>query len=400
MFRGDHDHLTGEALAKWSDLPFAYQIQHAYHVSSACKFCWAVVNGEQMEQPLTYDDPFLRALARIRLQPKVDLSLPSDSIRLFVYPPFPPSDFPSLLLGESITLGRKSPGPNRVARFLGLPSALAQLLRESPETNEAGTNLRVNVGCAAVYFYSLAEDRKKADQALEETKELFEGPGDDRARINLKMAELTLAKTVSEATSIMNDITDNEFPLLVRDPVLRFEISCALATGLNRAGATDYSKHDLPWPLSELGLGSFDHEVNRLNSLIHKARFVASLIGDRIPDMSPSVAQELENAFDAVKHHGDAYSQGLYYQLLGELLRDESAFANALSVYSSFELEQPFLEAWIKLDRLLLNAGSSSLSDVRHGIFSLSEGAFGTEAAKRMTRIIYAGSDADSESGG
>lgn len=379
-------HLTAKALAKWSILPFAYQVQHVYDVAAGCDTCWAAIEAMKASQPLQQSEPFLRTLARVRLLPRVDLSLPSQAIRASTSP-FRPEDFPSLFVQESISMGRQSGGPNRVATYLGLPSALAGLLRETSTTEEAGNDLSVNVDCAAVEFYLLADDQRKAEEVLKSARNRVDDDTDSLTQVNLMLAEFHVAcsKGRTDAMRWVNRLTDEGFRLILYDPVRRFEISCEVARGLNRLGARDH-RADASWALSELELGSWGTEVSQLNGLFYKARF-ATTIEHLIPSLPLTVASELEGNLDRVNLYGDYYSLGLFHQLLGELRRDEESFDMALGVYGALELEGPFFETWKKLDVLLEGRGDWR-SQRRHEIASKAHGIFGKDTTQKMVRLL------------
>jgi hypothetical protein len=383
------DHLTTEFLEKWPTLPFAYQMQGAYHVSTGCRKCWSAINAARLSQPLGHSDPFLRALARVRLLPKVDLSLSSQAIRSLVWEPFRPDDFPTLLLQESIGLGLESEGPNRVANYLGLPSSLAELLKESPATETTGTDLRINVDCAAVEFYLLAGDTGEAEKHLESAKEHLGDLGDRCdvfTQVNVMLAEFILAasRDRTEAARCSIRLTDDGFPLLVHDPVRRFELSCEVNRCFQQIGESDKAKTAM-WPLSELELGQFGHVIHRLNGLFYKARYVVAF-EPQLPSLPRAVVSELESAYETIKENGDLYSLGHYHQLRGELGRDEAAFDGALEIFLVPGLERPFFEAWLKLDRLMVETESPRLSERRHQIASQAAAIFGKDVAQSMVR--------------
>jgi hypothetical protein len=396
-------HLTTEFLEKWPTLPFAYQMQGAYHVSTGCRKCWSAINAARLSQPPGHSDPFLRALARVRLLPKVDLSLSSQAMRPLVWEPFRPDDFPTLLLQESIRLGLESEGPDRVANYLGLPSSLAELLRESPATETTGTDLRINVDCAAVEFYLLAGDSRAAEKHLESAKVHLDELGDrcdSLTQVNVMVAAFILAasRDRTEAGECMIRYNDYGSPLLMHDPVRRFEISCEIARGLNGVGVADNAR-DATAALSELELGTYGDIKHQLNGLFYKARF-ATAVGDLLPGLMRKVTAELESAYETIKEHGDLYSVGLYHQLRGELERDETAFDGALDIFSTSGLERPFFHAWLKLDRLMVETESSQLSDRRHEIASQAAATFGKDAAQSMVRATPWYKEAVPELGG
>jgi hypothetical protein len=395
-------HLTTEFLEKWPTLPFAYQMQGAYHVSTDCRACWTTINAARLSQPLGYNDPFLRALARVRFLPKVDLSLSSQAIRPLVWEPFRPDEFPTLLLQESIRLGLESEGPNRVANYLGLPSSLAELLRESPATETTGTDLRINVDCAAVEFCVIAGDTREAEKHLESARNHLDDlgdRGDSVTKTNVMLAAFTLAasRDRTEAGECMIRYNDYGYPLLIHDPVRRFEISCEIARGLNGVGAAD-NEGDARSALSELDLGTYGDIKIQLNGLFYKARF-AIAVGDLLPGLARKVTSELASVYETIRDHGDLYSVGLYHQLRAELDRDETAFDDALEIFLTPGLERPFFETWLKLDRLMVETESPRLSERRHQIASQAAAIFGKDAAQSMVRATpwYTNTVADLE---
>ena len=383
------DHLTTESLMKWPSSPFAYQVQGAYHVSTGCPVCWAAINAARLSQPLGHNDPFLRALARVRLLPKVDLSLSSQAIRPLVYEPFRPDDFPSLLLQESIRLGPESEDPNRVANYLGLSSALAELLRESPATEATGTDLRINVDCAAVEFFVDAGNAREAEKHLESARGHLDDLGercDSSTQVNVMLAAFALAasRDRTEAAECMIRYNDHGYSLLLHDPVRRFEISCDIARGLTGVGAAD-NAGDAASALSELELGLFGDIKHSLNGLFYKARFAIE-VAALLPDLPRKVSSELASAYETVKEHGDLYSVGLYHQLRGELGRDETALNDTLDIFSTPGLERAFFGAWLKLDGLMVETESPRLSEKRHEVASQATAIFGKDAAQSMVR--------------
>lgn len=382
------DHLTTETLSRWESLPFTSQMGPAHHLSVACDECWSVVNSTAPTQPLSHSDPFLRTLARVRHLPKVDLSLPSQALRLLANPPFLRSDFPLLLLQESIALAFDSPDPDRVASLPGLPAAVAEMLKDDSETQKQGTGLKVNVQCAAVHFYLLADDLRSATEALNQAGELYVRQTCELSTaINLRLASFMLAcrGSRSKAMSIMNDITDKDFPSIMSDPIRRFEISCQLVQGLKRVGGTGDEREAISWALSQLDLGSWEHEIHRLSGLVCKAR-VASAIPTLQACLPHTVAAELEGALESVERHGDEFSLGLFHQLIGELRQDDSSFDVAFAIYSDLGLERPFQEAWLAQERMAGDpAGRPQLRDKTH---QKALKNFGRDAADRMLRIV------------
>ena len=385
-------HLTPKSLEHWATLPFPSQMQYVHHVSVACSDCWSVIYDSEPSQPRGHDDPFLRAVARILQQPKVDLSLPSLALRPLMSNPFRPDDFAALLLEESIALGLESPSPYRVASYLSLPSALAELLRESPATETAGVDLRVNVGCAAVRFYLLAGDVTKAEDTLTKAKEHHDP---DRCytstTVNLMLAEFKVAceRDRTEAVRLYSKMTQEGFPLLVADPVLRFEISRQLANGLHRLGRDSADNpDDANWALSQLEIGHVSHDIVRLNGIYHKARF-AIAAGSLLPDLPSTAATELEADLEGVDRWGDYYTLGLFYQLLGELRQDAPVLENALKTYAILKLEADFLETW----RLIEKLDPLSRSRVSDRAYK----AFGAESSHRMARIVADSGKAQTE---
>ena len=382
-------HLTAEDLAEWPKSKLGYHLQFAYHLTEACPDCWGTIHSAQLGEPHRHGEPFLRALARIRLQPKVDLSVPSQALRPLAVEPFRPSDFPMLLLQESIALALERGHGGPLVSFLFVPMKLGEFLGTLPEMETVGTELSVNVHCAFVDLFLQHRERAAAEVSLQAAKGQVHDGCDAVTRAHVLLAEFLWACGSGDkkaAVECADRLTGEGWPLLVADPVRRFEISCEVVRGLARVGSADPARN-AAWPLSELEVGEFGHLLHRLNGLFHKARY-ATAVAAEIPGLAPTVAMELESAFASVKAHGDLYSLALYHQLRGELDGDETAFDDALDIFSALELERPFFDAWRKLDGWLVATNSPDLAERRHHLSKHAMAVFGKDVALRRIKAM------------
>ena len=370
------EHLAVADLATWRDQspPRAYQIRYAYHLSTGCERCWSALGSMRPMEPRRLDDPFLRTLARIRLHPKVDLSLPSQALRPFIHACFAPSSVATLLLQESVALGTD----------FGLVSALAELLIDTPGMETEGVDLKVKTECAAVDRFLQGGEPDRAARVLESAKQHV-GSCYPSTRFDVALAEFKVASCLGADAAIerMEDVT-HLFPLILNDPVRRFEVRCDLLLGIY--GGIGENPTIATWAVSELDQGPQGHEIQRLSGLFHKARFV--LQAARIlPRLLPAVAEDLEWSLGSVRLYGDLYSLAVWYQLLGDLRGDESRLEDALRMYANLELAIPFQETWTAHETLLI--GDWTRRDpFRSKTTNLAYSVFGKDTAQRMAREV------------
>lgn len=390
------EHLTPEFRRYWPEQPFAYQVRYAYHLTIGCERCWLAVNKDAPSEPLRETDPFLRAIARIR-HPKVDLSLPARTIRPLMHGQVRADDFPALLLQESVavSLERQASfieGRQLDESSLAVPAALAKLLVGTKQSKAAGTDLHIDVVCASVDLEIL--DADQAEAALRSARDHLKNSSDPAAEVNLLLAEFKVScmrarvsvdsRMKMEALEKMRTVCHTGLPLLLDDPVRRFEIIC----DLNR-GVFGFDRDNLKWAFSDIELGNWGNEIHRLSGLFHKAD-IASIAGFLDPDLPRSVASQLKGALKSIDTNGDYYSLGRYYELLGKLENDESALDRALKVYEALELPLQFLEAWRALERI--NPGlRSEISNRAYNVFgkntTLNMVEYVTIAPERSTEV-------------
>ena len=384
------EHLTPSFRRYWSEQPFAYQVRYAYHLSIGCERCWLAVNKDAPTEPLRENDPFLRAIARIQ-HPKVDLSLPSRTIRPLMHGQFRADDFPTLLLQESVAVSLdrqtsliESRKPDESS--LAVPFALAKLLAGTTQTKAAGIDLQINVACAAVDLETI--DAERVDAALTSARALMDS-SDPATEVNLLLAEFKVfcmkarvdsgTRMKMEALEKMKTVCHNGLPLILDDPVRRFEVICDLVRGV-----FGFDRDNLRWAFSDLELGSWGNEVHRLNGLFHKAQ-VASIAGFLNPDLTRSVVSHLKASLKSVDQCGHYYSLGRYYELLGMLVHDTSALEQAITAYEALEVYLPFLRAWKALDKIC----PESRSDISNRAYN----AFGKNLTLRMVESVTGASE-------
>lgn len=389
-------HLTVDQLASWACLPHAYQVRYAYDLSTGCDLCWSALAAAQPTEPRRLSDPFLRAIARV-CHPKVDLSLPSQSIRSLIHPKlsqgsatheFRPDDFPSLLLQESIACTGNQEPRSPVDQILSLPLALARILSDSSDPRSLGVDAQVNVHCVSVDLHYSNNESDQAKVALESALEIFTNSCDPTTEVNLALADLKVAcseirngtqkRTLAAAKLI--GLTD-KFSMIPDDPVRRFEIAFDAMRTVHNVEVAD-NPDDAAWVVSQLDFGAWGNEIHKLNALYHRAAY-ATAAASILPDLPRAAASSLESELRSIALYSDYYSLGRYYELLGRLRNDPHSLDEALKTYGALRLENDFLGVWRVLDKL----DKQSRSKISDRAFH----AFGQEVAHRMAREVDSG---------